>query len=266
MNPSSHELSPNARQPEAPYFPRWLLGIGLLAMPGSAALAARLIWEQTVWSWERGPQWVGFSLLHGALGAFAIPMFLSPPVLALWIVVSAAYVLWRLAKRRPLSRVSFMAMGLSIALIGTLLLPYGLWQRAFVGRLASGPHAGEFLTNAAAVGDLATVKAFLAHGTPVDVRNHSGQTGLHSAAVPGQTAVIKYLIAMGADVNAIDRSGDSPLEVATTQNHTEAAKYLADHGANLVRGSDEQRKKALCEIVQEDMESMRLSNRSRRSC
>jgi len=254
----------NAEQLEPSRFPRWLLGIGLLAMPGSAALAARLIWEQTVWSWERGPQMVGFSLMHGALGWFTAPMLFSPPILALWLVVTVAYVLWRLAKKRPLSRISLLAIGLSVALIGTLLLPYGFWQRLFVGRLAGGLHAAEFVSYAAAVGDLGTVTAFLAHGTPIDVRNHSGQTALHAAAVEGQTAVIKHLVASGADVNAIDRYGDSPLEVATSQKHAEAAKYLADHGATLVRGSDEQRQKASCEIVEESM--ARMPNHIPRGC
>jgi hypothetical protein len=45
--------------------PQWLRISGVLVFMGSAILAARLIWEQTVWTWERGPQMVGFSLAHG---------------------------------------------------------------------------------------------------------------------------------------------------------------------------------------------------------
>lgn len=34
---------------------------GLILFIGTVTLAARLIWEQTVWTWERGPQMIGYS-------------------------------------------------------------------------------------------------------------------------------------------------------------------------------------------------------------
>jgi hypothetical protein len=221
MAASHPEPTPSSR------FPRWLLAIGLVALLGSGALAARLIWEQTVLTWERGPQNIGFSFLHGS-GAILV---FFPPVLVLWLAASVSYTLWRLLRRRPLSRVSVIVVVLSIGLVGTLWLPYGFWQRSFIGQLTSGPHVGKFFVYDAAVGDLATVKVFLAHGTPVDLRVR-GQTALHAAAVGGQTEVIKYLIAAGADVNATDSFGVSPLDVAISENHKEAAAYLSDHGAH----------------------------------
>jgi Ankyrin repeats (3 copies) len=240
MNPLASAAPSLPEQPPSSRFPGWLLGIGLVAVAGSGALAARLIWEQTVWTWERGPQNIGFSLVHGS-GAMLV---FFPFLLLLWLAVSAAYMFLRLLRRRRLSRVCVIAVTLSIFLLGLLSLPYGFWQRLFVARLASGPHAAQFVVYAAAVGDLATVKAFLARGIPVDVRDRDGKTGLYGAAVEGQTEVIKYLIAAGADVNAIDLSGDSPLEVANEMNREEAARYLSDHGARAIHGSEEQRKKA----------------------
>src|SRR5450631_1182523 len=94
-------------------FPPWLLGIGLFALFGSGALAARLIWEMTVWTWESGPQMVGFKLIHGS-GALLV---LFPFLLISWLAVAAAYTLWRLLKRRPLSRFSLGAMALSVGLL-----------------------------------------------------------------------------------------------------------------------------------------------------
>jgi hypothetical protein len=193
---------------------------------------------------------VGFSLVHGPYGA---PLLLSATLLCVWLAISLIYLVWRLAKRRPLSRTSLIAVGVSVGLLGILCLPYGFWQRQFAARLASGPHAGEFLTYAAAVGDLDTVKALVARGVSIDARDHEGKTSLHGAAVEGQMAVIQYLIANGADVNAIDRWGDSPLENAASQNHDDAAKFLLAHGAKRVHGTAEQRKKAACEIVRDGL-------------
>jgi hypothetical protein len=46
----------------------WLLVLGVIPLIGTALLAVRLIWEQTVWTWERGPQMVGsfFAWLLGS--------------------------------------------------------------------------------------------------------------------------------------------------------------------------------------------------------
>jgi len=223
---------PRASQPtDTPKFPLWLLGTGVFALLGSGALAARLILEMTVWTWEQGPQMVGFKLIHGS----GVLLVLFPFLLISWLAVAAAYTLWRLLKRRPLSRISLVAMALSVGLLGLLDRPYGFWQRLFIDRLASGPYAARLFTYDAAIGDLATVKAFLARGVAVDVRAN-GQTALHGAAVAGQVEVIEYLIAAGADINATDRLGASPLDVAISEKRPEAAAYLADHGAKAVRG------------------------------
>jgi len=220
-------------------FPLWLLGIGLLALLGSAALAARLIWEMTVWTWERGPQMVGYMLVHGSGGV----LVLFPPLLVLWLAVAIAYTLRRLLKRRPLSRVSVITMVLSVGLLWLMSLPYGFWQRLFIDRLISGPKAAEFFVYAAALGDLATVKTFLAHGIPVDIRD-GGKTALYGATVGGKTEVLKYLIAAGADANATDSWGESPLAVAIAEKHQEAAAVLSEHGAKIIHGTEEQRAKA----------------------
>jgi hypothetical protein len=218
-------------------FPGWLLSIGLVALFESGVFAACLIWEQTVLTWERGPQNVGFTLIHGA-GAFLV---LFPPVLAVWLAVSIAYTLRRLLRRRPLSRVSMAVMVLSIWLLWVLWLPYGFWQKSFVDRLMRGSHVGELFVYNAAAGDLAMVKAFLAHGTPVDIRPH-GQTALHAAAAEGQTEVIKYLVAEGADVSATDHFNISPLDAAVSGNHKQSTTYLLVQGARSARGEEKRTK------------------------
>lgn len=128
--------------------------------------------------------------------------------------------------------------GLTWVVVGT---PYGFWQRLFVEKLAHGAHAPEFLTFAAALGDLQTVEAFLSHGVPVDVRNRNGATALHGAAVEGQLKVADQLLANGADVNAVDRYGHTPLENALSMNRIDMSRFLTERGGKTIRGGEEQR-------------------------
>jgi hypothetical protein len=53
-------------------FPKTPKFIGIPIVAAAWVLAARLVWEQTVWSWDRGPQRVGFSLMHSGLGVLLI--------------------------------------------------------------------------------------------------------------------------------------------------------------------------------------------------
>ena len=233
-------------------FPRWLLLLGYVLLAGSGALAGRLIWEQTVWTWARGPQMVGFSLAHGG-GAL---LLLIPVLLILWFLSAFILIVRYLIKRRKIARSTWAVLGGAVIVLILLLLPYSFWQRLFVSRLAVGPYAGEFLTYAAATGDLNTVKALLEYGVSIDIRNREGKTGLHTAAVEGQNRVIEFLISKGANVNAIDRYGDTPLEKAISAKHNEAAKLLADKGGQRIRDDEQTRQKATEDIVREDIQNM----------
>jgi hypothetical protein len=242
-------------------FAGWLLGIGVLLLLGSSGLAARLIWEQTVWSWERGPQMVGFMLVHGG-GALLV---FSPALLVGWLAIAIVYLLLRCRRRRPLWWACLIVAGLSAAPFGLMSLSYGFWQRLFVDKLSHGPYAGEFLVQAAAVGDLATVETFVAHRLSVNSRDREGRTALHGAAVQGQTDVIRYLVSVGADVNAIDRMGNSPLQIATSQDREESARLLADHGAVSIHGSQQQREKVIDEQVKKAVEQLQFLHTNRSS-
>jgi Ankyrin repeats (3 copies) len=231
----------------------WYLIIGVLLMAGTAGLAARVIWEMTALSWERGPQMVGFALAHGH-GPFSLLFF--PPLLLVWLLIAALYLSWRFWKTRRVALLSLQAVISAGVLLLILALPQGFWIRLFIERFAEGPHAAEFMIDAAATGDVATVKALVAHGVPVDTRNREGKTALHGAALRGDVSAIAFLIDHGADVNAISLWGDSPLEGAASQGHQEAARYLESHGGKRFKGTEEQRKRAAEKIVREDIEMM----------
>lgn len=243
----------SSHEPDSYRVPLWLLVWGCVGTCGSALLAAREVWEETVWSWRYGPQMLGFSLAHGG-GAI---LFLFPLLLLPWLAVALVVILYRFAKRRSVSRAVWATFGAAVTVFAVMALPYGLWQRLFADRLAHSAHAAEFLVYGAVDGDLGTVKALLAHGVPIDSRDREGKTALHGAAGRGQIKVLDYLLSRSADLNAVDRFGDSPLEKAAAASQNEAVQLLSGRGAKRIRGDDAQRQKAVEDIVREDIERRR---------
>src|SRR5580700_4126552 len=111
----------------------WLLVLGVIPLIGTALLAGRLIWEQTVWTWERGPQMVGFSLAHGS---YAV-LLLAPFLLALWAAVALVLIVVNLFKKRRIDRPTLIAFVLALLLFSLDFLPSGFWQRLFIREMAS---------------------------------------------------------------------------------------------------------------------------------
>jgi hypothetical protein len=232
--------------------PIWVRGLGFLSMFAGAALCGRLVWEQTALTWRRGPQMVGFSLAHG----YAAPLLLAAPALLLWTGILVVLVVVAVVTRRRVARAVWFDLLVSCGVIGIAFVPYGTWQSVFAGRLARGPYVGEFMTYAAATGDLRTVKALLAQGASVDVTDREGKTGLHGAAVGNKVLVLEYLLSRGASIDAINRFGDSPLAGAVEAKSGDAAAYLARRGGHDIRGTEAQREKAVHDIVSEDIARM----------
>ena len=184
----------NAGEKNSGNAPYGVLFLGFVAILLSAALAGRLIWEQTVWTWTSGPQMVGFSLFHGD-GAV---LFLAPILLIIWFLSALILTLRSLFKGNRIVKMMWIELIVAVAIIGLLLLPYGFWQRLFANRLAHGPYAGEFFTHAAATGDLKTLEAFLSNGVPIDITDRYGITGLQAARNKGQDKIVELLVSKGA--------------------------------------------------------------------
>lgn len=234
--------------------PVWALISGAAFFLGTLVLFCRLAWEQTVWTWERGPQMVGFSLSHGG-GVF---LFLFPLGLILWAVGVVVVTVWNLfKKKRRASGGRWLAIGAIVLLFVMGSLPEGFWERVFISRMAASPHAGDLMLHAAYRGDLAVVRGFVAHGVPIDAKDRSyWRTALHGAASKGDINIIRFLSSSGANINAVDRSGDSPLELALANHQEAAADVLAALGAKRIHGDQAQRDKAIHDKVQEDIESL----------
>lgn len=127
--------------------PLWTSVTGVIFFVGTAMPFGRLIWEETVWTWERGPQMVGFSLAHGS-GAL---LLLSPVLLTAWTAIVIALTIWNMIRKKQVSRKRWAALGLILSILVLGSMPEGFWQRAFIKRMAASPRAGDVLLYAASV-------------------------------------------------------------------------------------------------------------------
>jgi len=93
-------------------FPNSLRIAWICLSPLGVALAGRIAWEKTVWTMTRGPQMVGFSLIH-IHPFFVIAGTLCACLLMLWLVPAAIFAILR---RRSISYVD-LAMILIAALV-----------------------------------------------------------------------------------------------------------------------------------------------------
>ncbi len=239
--------------------PQWLAISWIVLFIGSALLAGRTLWEETVRTWERGPQMVGFSLAHGD-GAILI---VFPPLLILWSAAVAVLTMRSLIKKNEIAALRWIGLGVVVALFALMGLPEGFWQRVFVTQMAASPRAGDLLVTAAYQGDLGTVKALLSHGVPINAATPGDRrTALHAAAVADNVPLLRYLISEGANINALDRSGDSPLEVAASRGKEESVQFLTENGAKRLRGDEAQHRKAIDDEVRETIDKERRAEAS----
>jgi len=227
----------------------WLLTLGVVPFLGTALLTGRLIWEQTFWTWERGPQMLGFSLAHGS---YAI-LLLAPFLQALWGAVALALMVANLVRKRRTDKPTLIAFGLALLLFSLDFVPSGFWQRLFIREMASSPRAADLLIYAAYDRDFRTVEALLSHGVPVTATDHhEGRTALHAAAIAGDLRSVRFLVSNGADVNALDRAGDSPAELAASRGHQDCVSFLQERGGKIVRGDEAQHQKAIHDRVEDE--------------
>jgi len=86
---------------------------------------------------------------------------------------------------------------------------------------------------AARLGDLDRVAAFLDQGIDINAKNERGQTALHLAVSNKQKKITEYLTAKGGDVNAKDKWGYTPLYYAIWNEDANMVSLLVDKGADV---------------------------------
>jgi hypothetical protein len=100
--------------------PGWFRLIWICLAPLGFTFAGRIAWEKTLWTWTRGPQSVGFSLIHIHPGFFFLGL-LDCGLLVLWLVPALVYFILR---RRNILRFSDLVMVFfSILSAAAILLP-----------------------------------------------------------------------------------------------------------------------------------------------
>lgn len=163
-------------------------------------LASRLVYEQTVLTWQEGPQTVGFTMIH-AFPELLILGLLGDLCILVWLLGFLVIAARRGIKKRPQATWSaWMQFVLLAVVLGAQPVSYGAWQRVTFQLAGPGPKAVDQMVSAAAVGDRATVEALLRKGIPISAREGSGLTALDGACNGHQLEIARYLISRGAQL------------------------------------------------------------------
>jgi len=86
---------------------------------------------------------------------------------------------------------------------------------------------------AAKLGDLDKVKAFLDQGIDINAKNERGQAAMHVAVNGKQKKITELLITKGGDVNVKDKWGYTPLYYAIWNEDANMVSLLVDKGADV---------------------------------
>ena len=100
------------------------------------------------------------------------------------------------------------------------------------GPCASASAADAPLIEAARIGDVEAVRAFLDRGADIDGRAADGATALHWAAYRDDLVMARLLIDAGADATAKNRAGVTPLALAGASARAALVARLIDAGAD----------------------------------
>ncbi len=109
----------------------------------------------------------------------------------------------------------------------------GLWAGLTIAARAGEVTPSQPLIEAASRGDVAQVKALLAHGANIETRDELGRTALLAATHANRVEVARVLIAAGSDVNAKDHKQDSPYLYAGAEGRLEILRMTLAAGADL---------------------------------
>jgi hypothetical protein len=114
----------------------------------------------------------------------------------------------------------------------TATAPAGAPPAAAPPALAKTAQPAPTLAAAIRSGEMTAVRAAIASGADVNVRDAAGMPPIGLAALLGQADIIALLASSGADVNRNDRFGFTPLMNAAVRGHAGAVRILLAFGAD----------------------------------
>jgi hypothetical protein len=103
--------------------PDWLRFSWYCFLPLGLPFAARIAWEETVWTMARGPQMVGFSLMH-IHPLFFITGTLSAYLIVAWLVPAGTYAVVR---RKNVSGMDLAMILIALFVAITIIIPDDLF-------------------------------------------------------------------------------------------------------------------------------------------
>lgn len=211
-------------------FPKTWIIIGSVLLVGTTLFVGRILYEETFLTWARGPQMVGFAMMHGAAPFFLLVGLIAIPGSMLWLLGSLV-LLFRRRFRVPLTNWIPVVGLVTITLL--LFIPYSTWEEVTVRAVGPGSHGDDFMVQAAAEGNQRLVTYLLRRGFDINYEDAGGTTALSGAAVEGQVELIRYLVSKGADVNRKNRlSSQSPLMAAAGMGKRNSVNALIESGAD----------------------------------
>ncbi|MFM2423502.1 MAG: hypothetical protein RL291_2032 [Pseudomonadota bacterium] len=89
------------------------------------------------------------------------------------------------------------------------------------------------MIEAAERGDLSAINRLIIAGTPIDVRDEMGRTGLLAAIEKGQTEAALLFIKEGANINAVALNRDTPWLLAGARGNRRALEVMWPKGPDL---------------------------------
>jgi uncharacterized protein len=89
------------------------------------------------------------------------------------------------------------------------------------------------MIEAAERGDLSAINRLLIAGTPVDVRDEMGRTGMLASIEKGQIEAALLFLKEGANINAVALNRDTPWLLAGARGHTRALQAMWTKGPDL---------------------------------
>ena len=105
--------------------PNFLRAWWLCVSPFAMLFACRIIWEKTLWTWSRGPQMIGFSLMH-IHPMIAVVGMLCCLGLMVWLLPAIPYAI---ARRKAIGLTDAIMIACAVLVAAAVVIPDNFFAR-----------------------------------------------------------------------------------------------------------------------------------------